>query len=392
MPSLALCLTLLAAAPDLSKATAAANTTFALELYGKLAPTRGNLVFSPYSLSSALAMTWAGARGQTADEMGKTLHFSPEVHDGFAALDQRLVGAQPGYELAVANRLFIQRGLTLLAPFTTTAKEKYRAPVEQVDFTKEETRLDVNKWVEDQTHQRIKELISKGVFTSDTRLTLINAVYFKGTWLTQFDKKATTPQPFFTGGKEVRAHEQLKVPLMYADLEPAAHVRTAEAEDVQVLELPYKDGDVAMVVLLPTARDGLAEFEKSLTPAKFEQLMKRLRPSGAEVWLPRFKVEQGFEASRTLAAMGMPGAFGPGADFSGMTGGRELSISAVIHKAFIEVNEEGTEAAAATAVVVGIESVAPPKLRVRVDHPFLFALRDTKSGTVLFLGRMVEPR
>ena len=386
MPSLALCLTLLAAAPDLSKATAAANTTFALELYRKLAPTEGNLVFSPYSLSSALAMTWAGARGQTADEMAKTLHFSPEVHDGFAALDQRLVGAQPGYELAVANRLFIQRGLTLLAPFTATAKEKYRAPVEQVDFTQEDTRLHVNQWVEDQTHQRIKELISKGVFASDTRLTLINAVYFKGTWLTQFDKKATTPQPFFSGGKET------KVPLMYADLEPAAHVRTAEAEDVQVLELPYQGGDVAMVVLLPTAREGLPAFEKGLTPAKFEQLMKRLRPSGAEVWLPRFKVEQGFEASRTLAAMGMPGAFGSAADFSGITGGRELSISAVIHKAFIEVNEEGTQAAAATAVVVGIESVAPPRLRVRVDHPFLFALRDSKSGTVLFLGRMVEPR
>jgi len=388
MRSFVLCLSLLATpvlAADLSKTTAAANTTFAVELYAKLATEKGNVFFSPYSISSALAMTWAGARGQTADEMAKTLHFAPEVHDGFAALDLRLIGTQPGYQLSVANRLFVQRGLTLLAPFTTIAREKYRAPVEQVDFAKEETRLHVNQWVEEQTQKRIKDLIGKGVFSNDTRLALVNAIYFKGTWLTQFDKKATTHQPFFGGGKET------KVPLMYADFEPAARVRTAEVDGVQVLELPYKGGEVAMVVLLPTARDGLPALEKSLTSAKFEQLMKALRPSGAEVWLPRFKVEQSFELSSTLASMGMPSAFGP-ADFSGMTGGKELSISAVIHKAFVEVNEEGTEAAAATAVVVGIESVAPPKPRIRADHPFVFALRDTKSGSVLFLGRITEPR
>ena len=384
----ALVLCLLAApafASDLTKATAAGNTAFALDLYAKLAKEKGNVFFSPYSLSSALAMTWAGARGTTADEMAKTLHFGPDVHDGFAALDQRLSAARPGCQLSVANRLLVQRGLRLLDPFTSIAREKYRAPVEQVDFGKEETRLHVNQWVEEQTHQRIKDLITKGVFSSDTRLALVNAVYFKGTWLTEFDKKATTSQPFFTGGKETKA------PLMYADLGPGARVRTAEVDGVQVLELPYQGGELTMVVLLPTARDGLAAFETGLTSARFEQLMKALRPSGAEVWLPRFKVEQSFELSSTLSAMGMPSAFGA-ADFSGMTGGRELALSAVIHKAFVEVNEEGTEAAAASAAVVTITSVQPPKRRFRADHPFVFALRDTKSGSVLFLGRVVEPR
>lgn len=373
---------ILLAAPVL----AADPNGFALDLYGKLAGEKGNLFFSPYSVSTALGMTWAGARGTTAEELAKTLHFGDDTHTAFSTLNARLIGKQPGYQLSVANRLYVARGFTLLGPFTSLLKDQYAAPVEQVDFTKDETRKRVNTWVEDQTNKRIKDLIPRGVFTGETRLALINAIYFKGTWATEFDKKATTDQPFFTGGKDA------KVPLMFAHFDRAPGVRHGQAEGVQVLELPYKGGDVTMVVFLPTARDGLGALEKKLDSAKLEQLLKTLRPTSVDVWLPRFKVEQSFAMAGTLASMGMPSAFASGtADFSGMTGSKGLFISAVIHKAFVEVNEEGTEAAAATGVVMGIESVVVTPT-FRADHPFVFALRDTKSGTLLFLGRVVDPR
>jgi serpin B len=368
------------------KSVASGNTAFAFELYAKLATEPGNVFFSPYSISSALGMTWAGARGATADEMAKTLHFTPDTHAGLAALNQQLGGKQPGYQLSVANRLYAMKGSKLLAPFTTLAKEKYGAPVEQVDFTKEETRKRVNQWVEDQTNQRIKDLIPAGVFNADTRLALINAIYFKGTWAQQFDKKATKPQPFFTGGRQV------DVPLMFAKLETSTRVRYGQTSDAQVLELPYQGGDVTMIIVLPTARDGLPALEKKLDAAAFEKLVKTLHSTEVDVWLPRFKVEQQLSLGPTLASLGMPSAFAAGcADFSGMTGTKELFISAVIHKAFVEVNEEGSEAAAATGVVMGIESVQQTAA-FRADNPFLFALRDGRSGSVLFLGRLVDPR
>lgn len=383
-------LTVLLAAPafaaDVTREVAAGNTTFAFELYARLSATKGNVFFSPSSISTALGMTYAGARAQTAQEMEKTLHFTKDVHAGLSALNQQLVGKQPGYQLSLANRLFVKTGVKLLGPFTTLTKEQYGAPVEQVDFGKEETRLRVNTWVEEQTNQRIKDLIAKGVFTRQTRLALINAIYFKGTWATQFDRKATTTQPFFTGGKE------LPVPLMFADLPAAARVRYAQLDGVQVLELPYQGGDLTMVLMLPLQRDGLDAFEKSLSGEKFAQLIKALRPSAAELWLPRFKVTERLELSQVLGGLGMPSAFKDGADFSGISGARDLVISAVIHKAFVEVNEEGTEAAAATGAVVGITSVAPPKPKFRADHPFLFAIRHGKSGSVLFLGRMADPQ
>lgn len=367
------------------KSTASGNSAFAFELYARLAAKDGNVFFSPYSISSALGMTWAGARGATADELAKTLHFTPDTHAGLAALNQQLIGKKTGYQLSVANRLYAAKLVKLLEPFTTLAKEQYGAPVEQVDFTSDETRKRVNQWVEDQTNKRIKDLIGPGVFNADTRLALINAIYFKGTWATQFDKKATKPQPFFSGSKK------LEVPLMFAKLERSARARYGQSADAQVLELPYQGGDVTMIVILPTARDGLPALEKKLDAAAFEKLLKTLRPSEVDVWLPRFKIEQQAALGPTLAAMGMPSAFRESAaDFSGMTGGKGLWISAVIHKAFVEVNEEGTEAAAATAVVTITDSVELTA-SFRADHPFLFALRDNKSGAVLFLGRLVEP-
>lgn len=367
------------------KSAASGNSAFAFELYAKLSADPGNVFFSPYSISSALGMTWAGARGTTADELAKTLHFTPETHAGLAALNQQLIGKKAGYQLSVANRLYVSQAVKLLEPFTTLAKDQYGAPVEQVDFGNDATRKRVNQWVEEQTNKRIKDLISPGVFNADTRLALINAIYFKGTWATPFDKKNTKPQPFFTGGKKV------DVPLMFANLPRSARARFGQTGDAQVLELPYQGGEVTMIVVLPTTRDGLPALEKKLDAAAFDTLITTLRPSEVDVWLPRFRVEKQAALGPTLKAMGMPTAFEQSADFSGMTGTKDLFISAVIHKAFVEVNEEGTEAAAATAVVIGTESVQQTA-SFRADHPFLFALRDGKSGSVLFLGRVVDPQ
>ncbi len=368
------------------KGVAEGNNAFALELYGKASAEPGNVFFSPYSISTALGMTWAGARGPTADQMAKTLHFGKDAHAGFAALEQQLVGQQPGYQLSVANRLFVQERFRLLDAFTAVTKEHYRAPVEQVDFTKDATRKHINGWVEDQTNKRITDLIPPGVLTGDTRLVLVNAIYFKGTWATEFKKADTSTQPFFSGGQKLDAR------LMFNAFGRGAGARYGEVDGVQVLELPYKGGEVTMLVVLPRQRDGLPALEKKLDAAKLEQLIGALRPTEVDVWLPRFKVTQSFSLGGTLAALGMPLAFTEAADFSGMTGSKGLFISAVLHKAFVEVNEEGTEAAAATAVVMTRESVAPPKPEFRADHPFLFALRDTRSGSVLFLGRLVDPR
>jgi serpin B len=370
-----------------TKEVAAQDTAFAFDLYAKLATTKGNVFFSPYSISSALGMTWAGARGKTADEMAKTLHFTDDTHAGFAALNKDLIGKKPGYQLSVANRLYAAQGFKLLAPFTTLVKDQYGAPIEQVDFTKEPTRERVNQWVEEQTNKRIKDLIPKGVFSVDTRLALVNAIYFKGTWAKQFDKKETTPRPFFTGNGK-----KLGVPMMFANFELGSGVRYAHTVDAHILELPYLGGDVTMIIVLPTMRGGLAALEKKLDAPTFEKWVKTLHPMEVDVWLPRFKLEQSLGLADTLRDLGMPSAFSAGtADFSGMTAGKELFISAVIHKAFVEVNEEGTEAAAATGAVMGIGSVTQTP-SFRADHPFLFALRDAKSGSVLFLGRLVDPQ
>lgn len=374
-------------AADQKKQVAIANNAFAIELYMKLAGNKGNLFFSPFSISSALGMTWAGARGATATEMATAMHFGADTHAGLAALGNQFTSRHPGYQLAVANRLYVKDGFKLLEPFTKLTTEQYGAPVEQVDFSKHETRTQANKWVASQTNQRIKDLVPKGVFSADTRLALINAIYFKGTWGTPFDKKATAAVPFFAAGKEV------KVQMMYADLMYGAGAAVGGSADVEVLELPYAGGEASMVILLPKNRDGLPALEKGLTPEKFNQLTSRLISRPVEVWLPKFKLEQSFGLGATLESMGMPSAFSKDkADFSAMTGTRDLFISAVIHKAFVEVNEEGTEAAAATGVVMGITSIIPPRAVFRADHPFIFALRDNRTGAVLFLGRVVEPQ
>jgi len=367
------------------------NNAFTVGLYEQLKSQPGNLFFSPESISTALAMTYAGARGDTATEMANVLHFTlpPEkLHPAMGALLSNLNAAHDGYQLKVANALWGQQGYTFLDSFLKTTKDNYGAGLNQVDFkgATEAARATINSWVEQQTANRIKDLIGQGVLKPDTRLVLTNAIYFKGDWDKPFKKEDTKDEDF-----HVSSTQTIKAQLMHSIDE----FNYFDGVTFQALEIPYKNKELSMIVFLPKDADGLAAFEQTVTADTLQQWLGQLRPvSKVIVALPKFKVEEQFGLGNTLQAMGMKQAFGAGADFSEMDGKHDLFISAVIHKAYVDVNEEGTEAAAATGIPMVHPAVAfqePPPIIFRVDHPFLFVIRDNKSGSILFMGRVINP-
>jgi serpin B len=400
---------------------AASNNAFALTLYGQLAGAEGNLFFSPSSIHTALSMTYAGAREKTAQQMSSVLvlpktkvrpatdlmvdekgrefdsgsidpWFPERTHWAYKSLlDQLKPGKDAGYQLQVANALWGQKGYPWLPEFLKVTKDNYGAGLREVDFAAdtEAARGTINQWVEQQTKEKIKDLIAPGVLNAMTRLVLTNAIYFKGNWQTQFDKKATKDAPF-----KLSPGRTVDVPMMYQK----ARFGYGEDGDLQVLSMPYKGKELSMVVLLPKSVDGLAALDKSLlvpnSGPKLAGWLGKLRRQEVLVYLPRFKTTSEFSLADVLKAIGMKDAFVPDvADFSGMNGKRDLFISAVVHKAFVDVNEEGTEAAAATAVVVGLTSARmdePPVFRA--DHPFLFLIRHEKTGAILFMGRVMNPK
>jgi serpin B len=384
------------AAPDAAqvKADKAAvvrgNTAFALDLYGRLRTKDGNLFCSPYSISTALAMTYAGARGRTAEQMAKVLHFpvgQDRLHPACAALVRDTSAGSKDYQLRVANSLWGQKGHPFLKDFLSLTREHYGAGLQEVDYVgdTEAARRAINAWVQKQTQDKIKDLLRPGVLTRLTRLVLTNAIFFQGNWQSPFPKGATRDQPFF-----VTPANKPAVPLMCQQ----GRFSHLDGGTFQAAELPYQGKDLSMVLLLPKKVDGLAELEKSLTAANLDAWLKKMRPREVQVFLPRFKTTGQFRLNADLAALGMPDAFRRGvADFSGMDGesGR-LYIHAVVHKGFVEVTESGTTAAAATAVVPGDPQAPPPAVDFRADHPFVFLIRDNRSGSVLFLGRLVDPR
>ena len=378
------------------------NTAFALDLYAQLKKQEGNLFFSPYSISTALAMTYAGARGNTATQMAEVMHFGlePEVlHRAFGQLvdDLNKQGEEGGFELSVANALWGQKGYGFLKEFLDLTRDSYGAGLREVDFegATEAARKTINAWVEKETKEKIKDLIPEGVLDKLTRLVLTNAVYFKADWVHQFEKHATRDRKFW-----IAAEETIHVPMMHQ----TNSFGYAAVHGCQLLEMPYKGGRQSMVVLLPTMRDGLgrlgwmAEIEKGLSADKLASWLKQIRYQQVTVILPKFTMTSEFRLDETLKSMGMTDAFSlPPADFSGMNGKNDpvegLFIGAVLHKAFVEVNEEGTEAAAATAVemTLGMSS-GPSRPIFRADHPFLFLIRDNRTGSILFMGRVAEPR
>lgn len=386
-----------AAAPltALPSAFVQSNDAFAGDLYAQLAKKPGNLFVSPASISTALAMTYAGANGATASEMAKTMHFdlaSKDLHDSFRSLLARLdsVGGK-NPELRVANRLFGQKGMTWEAPFVDVTKKDYAADLGIVDYigANEAARLTINGWVLGKTNGKIEDLLPVGSIDELTRLVLTNAIYFKGNWASQFKKSDTKDEPFVLAAAKTK-----NVPTMHQTLE----ARYGETSDAQVLSLPYASADpdhaMSMVIILPKKSDGLAALEKDFTGKKLETYASALGHAEVTVSLPKFKMTYGAELGETLLKMGMPLAFDESAaDFSKMTKMAHLHISRVIHKAFVDVNEEGTEAAAATAVVMTDESAAvpPPPKTFKADHPFAFMIRDDESGSILFMGRVADP-
>jgi serpin B len=368
------------------------NNVFAVGLYGRLRHQNGNLFFSPESISTALAMAYAGARGSTASEMAKTLHFTlppDKLHPAMGALLRDLNAAHEGYQLSVANALWAQQGYTFLDDFLSQLKTDYGAGLNQVNFkgATEAARLTINQWVEQKTQDKIKDLLQPGALRSDTRLVLTNAIYFKGDWETQFDKAQTKSEDFHLSPAQAAT-----APLMHRE----GRFSYFDGGTFQILEIPYKSKELSMIIFLPKDAGGLSALEQSLTGSNLQQWLSKLASvPKVIVTMPKFKMTQQFELGSTLSAMGMPQAFSGNADFSGMTGHRDFSISEVIHKAYVDVNEEGTEAAAATAVTMRAMAIrapeGPPPV-FRADHPFVFMIRDNRSASILFMGRMADPR
>lgn len=375
------------------------NTSFACDLYARLQARDGNLFFSPYSISACLAMTREGARGDTATEMDAVFHFPARgMGEGFHHLDEALepptvtdgwgqnAKEVSAYELTVANRLWGQQGYTFRKPFLDRLAEVYGASLAEVDFHHPvAVRAAINGWIEKETHDKIKDMIPEGLPTTDTRLVLANAVYFKSQWKDPFRERATVDAPFHCpGAADVEARMMRRV----------GRYGYGAADGVQILEMPYRGREMSMVVVLPRATDGLEAVEAKLTPETLAGWLGGLESVKVDVTFPRFKFTSGFDLTGTLREMGMADAFSLAkANFSGMTVEEPLFIGVVLHKAFVAVDEKGTEAAAATIVGMRAGAAAPTASPVvfKADHPFLFLIRHRETGTILFVGRVVDP-
>jgi serpin B len=365
------------------------NNAFALDLYSALSSCDGNLFISPYSISSALAMTYAGAHGNTAAQMADVLHYDlppDRLHQSFSELSKLLNAGGKGYQLSVANALWSQVGLRFLPEYISIAERCYDAGLKEVDFVNrtEEARLIINRWVEEKTEHKIVDLIAPRVLDPLTRLVLTNAIYFKGQWEQQFTPDQTEEASFYLSNEE-----QAVVPFMHQ----IGKFKYGETSNAQVLELPYSGNELAMTILLPKPDSSLSKFEEAMQTDGIQSVLEALCPARVDVSIPRFRFDAELSLSGYLQQLGMTDAFDDNAaDFSGISD-TFLYITHVLHKAFIEVNEEGTEAAAATAVVMGTKSIQLDLPEAFVaDRPFVFLIRDLRTGSILFMGRMADPR
>jgi serpin B len=368
---------------------AGGNNAFALDLYRAIRGGQGNLFYSPYSLSLALAMTYAGARGDTEQQMAGALHFTlpqAQLHPAFDALDLRLnTTGQPNadFKLSLANSLWGQAGFAFRPEFLDTLAENYGAGLRLADFTdaarREQARQTINRWVSDQTQGKIPELLAQGFLSDMTRLVLVNAIYFKADWETPFTRG--THSADFTR----LDNTTVSVPMM-SRRTATPYVKTG---DYEAAEIAYQGGRMRMLVLLP-APGQFAAFEGSLTAERVDAAVKALKPDEVILTMPKFRYDASLDLNQTLSGLGMRDAFDPQrADLSGMTGQKNLFIAHVVHKAFVAVDELGTEAAAATGV--GVEATAMPTA-LTLNRPFVFVIRDGETGAILFVGRVLDPK
>lgn len=361
---------------------------FACELYRQVRDLEGNLFFSPHSISVALGMTYAGARDETAKQMQQTLHYlaPPErTHQAFNRLRHHLEpDERQKFELAIANRIWGDQGQAFLTEFLSTLAQHYDADLGLLDFRHqpEPSRRTINAWIAKQTNDRITDLLPAGSIDSMTRLVLTNAIYFKASWASQFDEEHTKSEPF-----HLLDDEEVAVPMM----RQMSHFAHHGDEQLVALELPYVSNSQSMVVIMP-AEGRFRELERNLTPERLERIMAQLQHKQVDLTFPKFESRSRFSLAGTLGQLGMPLAFTKKADFTGMTGDRSLQISDVYHQAFVRVDETGTEAAAATGVAMAATAMPSKPVAVVVDRPFVYVIRDRKSGAFLFMGRLLDPR
>ncbi|OUO95064.1 serpin family protein [Cloacibacillus sp. An23] len=373
-----------------AKAALAVNN-FTFDLYKTAAKDKAgdNIFLSPYSVSTALAMTYAGARGVTEEEMARALHFTPDIHKGMGALIGS-VNSVPEETAVVstANAIWPAKGEKILPEFYQLVRLDYRAGLRQLDYASnpEAARKTINKWVEEKTNDKITDIIPGGALTKDTKIVLTNAVYFKAGWQEEFKASDTAPRPFW-----VSADKSVSVPTM---TRTADRLGYAKLDGAEMIDMPYKNGRFSMLVLLPDKDSSAEELEARLSSENVEKWSAALNPARVEIFIPKFKQESSYELSTTLAGLGMASAFTPGAaDFSGISGNRDFCISGVLHKTFVEVAEEGTEAAAATAVIVMRAAMPAPQETVvfRADRPFVYLIKDNETNAILFIGRYARP-
>jgi serpin B len=370
------------------------NTAFAFDLYRLLREEDGNLFYSPYSISLALAMTYAGAHDETEQQMADTLQFTlsqDRLHPAFNALDLELGSRgedaegkdEKGFRLNIVNAIWGQEDYKFLSEFLDVLAENYGAGLNLLDFINdpEEARITINNWVSEQTEGKIEDLIPEDAIDELTRLVLTNAIYFNAAWLNPFNADFTRDGIFhlLDGG-------EVMVPMMMQ----TESLGYAKGEGFQAVELPYDGLELSMVMLLPEVGQ-FEVFEESLGATRANSILERLEYKQVALVMPQYEFEAEFSLKDTLATMGMPIAFSGAADFSGMTGSRDLFIGDVLHKAFVSVDEAGTEAAAATAVVMELTGIPGDPIQVTINHPFVFLIRDLDTGTILFVGRVMDP-
>lgn len=368
------------------------NNAFAFDLYHAVSGESDNLIFSPYSISLALAMTYAGARGTTEQQMAATLHFAlpqDQLHAPFKDLNDHLPGAQSGtdggdFQLSIANALWGQKDYPFRPDYLDLVHANYGAGLQLTDFVAdpEAARQQINAWVSQRTQDRIQDLIQPDKLTEATRLVLVNALYFKATWASPFDVSLTQEQPFtrLDGSQE-------SVPMMSR----TAEFGYAEDKGYQVVSIPYTGDRVAMLILLPETGQ-FEDFESGLGLDQFETILGDLEPSEIMLTMPLFGYESALDLAQTLQAMGMTDAFSEGAaDFSGMTDQNDLFLSEAAHKAFIKVDESGTEAAAATFDSAGLRLAPEEATEIKIDRPFIYLIYDQQTGSILFAGRVLDP-
>ena len=389
--------------PGLSKADMASpaqvrgvvqgNTTFALDLYQQLRKAEGSLFFSPYSLSTALAMVYAGAKDATRQQMAQVLHFpsdQDQPHAAFAQLQAHLESLQQAGDITIgmANSLWVQDGYSLLQEYLTLVKQHYGVSVTPLDYRDPQRACKrINEWVEQKTNGKIKDILEPSALNELTRLILVDAIYFKGSWQTSFNARFTGSLPF-----HITTSRSVNSPTMTGTLK----ARYSQTKSLQILELAYVGGSTSMLVLLPDKIDGLSDLEASLSPENLTEWRSGLRETKVAVFLPKFTMTSQYQLDQTLQVMGMTDAFKMSqANLAGMTGKPDLHISAVIQKAYVEVNEEGTEATAATTMIGSTKSrgFRPPREppTFRADHPFLFLIQENLTGSILFMGRVTDP-